>query len=170
MIIRFEDKYPRFPEEDVYIAKSATLIGDIRLQEGVSIWPGAVLRADICYIQIGKFSNVQDNSVIHLDFDKPTIVGEYVTIGHSVTLHGCKIGNEVLVGIGAIILNGAEIGDGSIIAAGSVVPPGKKIPPRSLVMGVPGKIIREVTEEELEHTHKNAIMYRELSKKYRRDE
>ncbi len=167
--MKFEEKYPKFPE-DVYIAENATLIGDVRLESGVSIWPGAVLRADISYIQIGKFSNVQDNSVIHLDFDKPTVVGEYVTIGHSVTLHGCRVGNNVLIGIGAIVLNGAEIGEGSIIAAGSVVPPGKKIPPRSLVMGIPGKIVRGVSEEELEHTRKNALMYRELSKKYRRDE
>ncbi len=166
MIIKFEKKYPKI-SENVYIAENATLIGDVRLENGVSIWPGAVLRADISYIQIGKFSNVQDNSVIHLDFDKPTIIGEYVTIGHSVTLHGCKIGNNVLIGIGAIVLDGVEIGDGSIIAAGSVVPPGKSIPPRSLVMGVPGKIIREVTEEELKHTRKNAEMYRELSKKYK---
>ncbi len=167
MIIRFREKSPQI-EENVYIAENATLIGDVRLKEYVSIWPGAVLRGDISYIEIGKYSNVQDNSIIHLDFDKPTIVGEYVTIGHGVTLHGCKVGNGVLVGIGAIVLNGAEIGDESIIAAGSVVPPGKVIPPRSLVMGIPGKIVREVTQEEIEHTYENAKMYAKLAREYKK--
>ena len=166
MIIRFEGKSPKI-EKTVYIAENATLIGDIRLGEYVSIWPGAVLRADISYIEIGNYSNIQDNSIIHLDFDKPTIVGEYVTVGHGVILHGCKVEDGVLVGMGAIILNGAEIGKESIIAAGTVIPPGKIIPPRSLVIGVPGKVVREVTEEEVEHTYKNSRMYAELAGRYK---
>ena len=166
MIIRFEDKRPKV-EKAIYIAENATLIGDVRLGEYVSIWPGAVLRADISYIEIDNYSNIQDNSIVHLDFDKPTIVGKYVTVGHGVTLHGCKVEDGVLVGMGAIILNGAEIGKESIIAAGTVIPPGKIIPPRSLVMGVPGKVVREVTEEEIEHTYKNAKMYAELAGRYK---
>ncbi len=166
MIIKFRNKEPQLGDR-VYIAENATLIGDIRLGEHVSIWPGAVLRADISYIEIGKYSNVQDNAVFHLDFDKPTIVGDYVTIGHGAILHGCMVGNGVLVGIGAIILNGAQVGDESIIAAGSLIPPGKIIPPRSLVMGVPGKVVREVTKEEIEHTYKNAEMYAKLAEEYK---
>ncbi len=165
MIIQFKGKKAQLGKE-VYIADNATLIGDVRLDDYSSIWPGAVLRADISYIKIGKYSNVQDNSVIHLDHDKPTIVEDYVTIGHNVTLHGCTIKRGALIGIGSIVLDGVIIGEESIVAAGTVVPPEKIIPPRSLVMGVPGKVVRKLTDEEIKHIYKNAEMYRELAKEY----
>ena len=124
-------------------------------------------KRDIENITIGKFSNVQDNATIHiLKTDIPTIVGDYTVIGHNAIVHGSTIGDNCLIGMGAIILNGATIGDNCIIGAGALVPEGKNIPPNSLVLGVPGKIVRQVTEEEIVSIKENAIRYYELSKKH----
>ncbi len=129
--------------KSAYIAPTAVIIGDVEIAEGASVWDGAVLRGDVAPIKIGRNSNVQDNAVFHGDYGQPTIVGENVTIGHMAVVHAAKIGNNVIVGIHAVILNGAEIGDGSVIGAGAVVTPGTKVPPKSLVLGVPGKVIRQ---------------------------
>ena len=129
--------------KNVYLAPTAVVIGDVHLEDGVSIWDGAVLRGDISYIRVGKNSNVQDNAVVHVDKGQPTIIGENVTVGHMAVVHGARIGNNVIVGIHAVVLNGAEIGEGSVIGAGAVVTPGTKIPPKSLVLGIPGKIVRQ---------------------------
>ena len=127
------------------------MLGDVELADDVSIWYGVVIRGDVEKISIGERSNVQDGSVIHVTKDKwPTILGKDVTIGHSVTMHGCTINDRVLVGIGSIILDGAEIGEDSIIAAGSLVTPGKKFPPRSMIMGSPAKAVRELSQEEID--------------------
>ncbi len=134
-----------------FIADNAYIIGDVVLEEGVSVWYGAVLRGDIHEIRVGKLSNVQDNVVIHVTKDLwPTIIGERVTVGHMAMLHGCTIEDDVLVGIGAIVLDGAVVGRESVIAAGALVPPGMKVPPGSVVMGVPAKVVRKVTEKDLE--------------------
>lgn len=148
-----------------YVDRSAQVIGNVTLGERASIWCNATLRGDVNSITIGEDSNIQDNSVVHGELDVwPVVVGKRVTVGHSVVLHGCVVEDDVLVGIGAIILNGARIGAGSVVAAGTLVPEGKQIPPNSLVMGVPGKVVREVTPEEQERfrvNNRNYLQYRE---------
>lgn len=147
MIMEFKEKTPQFAEK-VWIAESADLIGDLILGEDSSVWFGVVIRADIASVRIGKRCSIQDGTVIHVDRDYPTILGDDVTIGHKAMLHGCKIGNGSLVGMGAIILDGAEIGAGSIVAAGSVVTPGKKFPNGTMIMGTPAKVVKELSSEE----------------------
>jgi len=149
-----------------FIASNATLIGSITLKEDVNIWFGAVLRADKGSISIGARSNIQDNCVVHTSSGHPTVVGDGVSVGHGAILHGCIIEDNALIGMGAIVLNGARVGEGSIIGAGAVVAEGKEIPPRSLVLGVPGKIVREVNDEQYQSTLENAQTYVELAEKY----
>ena len=143
-------------------AESAALIGDVTLGENVTVWYGAVLRGDVGPIRIGPGSNIQDNCTVHCAVDVPTVVGENVVVGHGAILHSCTVGDGCLIGMGAILLDGCVIGEGSVIAAGALVPPGKSIPPRSLVMGVPGRVVRQVTEEEAAATLANAARYVEL--------
>lgn len=151
-----------------YIDPSAQLIGDIVIGENSSVWPNATIRGDVHYIRIGDTTSVQDNSVLHVEHKKhPLIIGNRVTIGHSVVLHGCTIEDDCLIGIGAIVLNAARIGQGSVIAAGALVPEGIEIPPFSLVMGVPAKVRREVTLEERERFKLNAEHYSELRQAYK---
>ncbi|MCX7846349.1 MAG: gamma carbonic anhydrase family protein [Dictyoglomaceae bacterium] len=154
--------------EDTYISEEAVIIGDVILEKGVSIWSFAVLRGDLDRIHIGPYSNIQEGTIVHVDKGFPVEIGEKVVVGHSAVIHGCKIGNNSLIGMKAIILDGAEIGEGSIIGAGALVPQGKKIPPNSVVLGIPGQVIREVKEEELEKINENVKLYYELSKLYRR--
>ncbi|NLJ66269.1 MAG: gamma carbonic anhydrase family protein, partial [Clostridiales bacterium] len=151
-----------------FVAENATLIGQVTLRKNVNIWYGAVLRGDDHYISIGENTNIQDNCVIHIDHDFPTIIGDDVTVGHGAIVHACKVGNNVLIGMGAIVLNGAEIGDNVIIAAGSLVPPGKKIPSNTLVMGSPAKVTRELTEQNISDIRDSAMYYAELANKYRK--
>lgn len=134
--------------------------------KGSSIWYGAVLRGDIENITVGEFTNIQDNAVVHSDTDIPTKIGDYTVVGHTAIVHGSTIGNNCLIGMGAIVLNKSQIGDNCIIGAGALVPEGKVIPPNSLVMGIPGKIIRQVTDEEVESIKKSALAYNELCKKH----
>jgi len=131
-----------------YVVPSATVIGDVTLMEESSVWYGAVLRGDINRITIGPRSNVQDNAVVHIDAPNETRLGELVTVGHSAIVHACTIDDEVLIGMGAIILDGAEIGSGSIIGANALVTLGTKIPPGSLVLGSPAKVRRALTLDE----------------------
>lgn len=153
---------------DVYISENATIIGDVEIEEGSSIWFGAVLRGDVCYIKIGKFSNIQDNAVIHVNYEVPTIIGNYVTVGHSAIVHGASISDYVIVGMGAVVLDRVKVGKNVIIGAGSVVPPGMEIPDGVLVLGVPAKVVRNLTSEEIKHIEKNAIDYVLLSKEMRK--
>ncbi|MBP2144526.1 carbonic anhydrase/acetyltransferase-like protein (isoleucine patch superfamily) [Methanococcus voltae] len=146
------------------IAKNATIIGKVVFEENVNVWYGAVIRADMNTISIKKNSNIQDNCVVHCSKDHPTIIGEGVSIGHCAVIHGCDIGNNVLVGMNSTILNGAKIGDNCIIGANALVPQNKEIPANSLVMGVPAKVIRSLTEEEVLSIKKNAEQYLEISK------
>ena len=134
--------------QGVYIAKGATVFGDVRLGDYSSVWCNAVLRGDINRIVIGHHSNVQDNSVLHLADDYGCIIGNYVTVGHNAIVHACTVEDEVLVGMGSVILDGAVIGAQSVIGAGALVPQGAKIPPGSMVLGVPGKVVRALSATE----------------------
>lgn len=131
-----------------WVAPTATVIGRVHLAEDVSVWFGATIRGDNDTIRIGRRSNIQENAVLHVDPGFPLVVEEDVTIGHLAMLHGCTIGRGAVIAIGAIVLNGARIGAGAMIGAGALVPPGKEIPPNSVVMGTPGKVMREVTDDE----------------------
>ena len=143
-----------------YIDQSAQVIGDVEIGERSSVWPNVTIRADVNSVRIGVESNVQDNSVIHVEHDiYPTIIGDRVTVGHSVTLHGCVIEDDCLIGIGAIVLNGARIGKGSVIAAGALVPERMEVPPGSMVMGMPAKVKRELRPDEVERFRENAQNY-----------
>lgn len=149
-----------------WVAPGAALIGHVTLEEEASIWYHTTLRGDINRIHIGPRSNIQDGSVIHLENDIPTIVGELVTVGHKALLHACTIQDEVLIGMGAIILDGAEIGARSIIGAGAIVTKGKKIPPGSLVLGTPGKVVRQLDLQEQQEIRHWAEKYVTLSRYY----
>ena len=132
----------------VFVAPSAELIGSVELGENSSVWFQCVLRGDIAPIRIGAHSNIQDGTIIHTDPGAPTLVGDWVTVGHRAVLHGCTVGNNCLIGMGAVLLDHVQVGEGSIVAAGALVTENTVIPPRSLYMGVPAKRRREVTEEE----------------------
>ncbi len=149
-----------------WVAPNATVIGDVTLKNNSSIWFNTVLRGDIENITVGEGSNVQDGSVLHTDPGYPLKIGSGVTIGHLVMLHGCQIGDDCLIGIGSIILNGAKIGKNSIIGANALVTENKNIPENSLVIGSPGKVVRQVTAEEISAIKENAIHYQENWKKY----
>ena len=151
---------------DNWVAPNATIIGDVTLGKNSSIWFNAVLRGDIENIYIGEGSNVQDGSVLHTDPGCPLKIGKNVTIGHLVMLHGCTIGDNSLIGIGAVILNNAKIGKNCIIGAKTLITENKEIPDNSLVVGSPGKIIREVTEEETKSILENTKHYQDNWKKY----
>jgi carbonic anhydrase/acetyltransferase-like protein (isoleucine patch superfamily) len=150
-----------------FVVPGATVVGDVILEEESSVWFGAVLRGDINRIIIGPRSNVQDNAVIHLDTNYPTTVGELVTIGHTAIVHACRIDNEVLVGMGSVILDDVEIGARSIVGANALVTIGTKIPPGSLVLGSPAKIRRQLTLDEQRDIARWAWSYVESAKRYR---
>ncbi|MCY1427116.1 Protein YrdA [compost metagenome] len=152
-----------------WAAPNATLIGNVRLQANASVWFGAVLRGDNELIDIGEGSNVQDGSVLHTDMGWPLTRGKGVTIGHKVTLHGCTVGDHSLVGIGAVVLNGARIGRHCLIGAGALIPEGREIPDGSLVMGVPGKVVRMLTEEQMRGLESNAAHYVDNARRYARE-
>ena len=162
----YKGKAPRL-SETAYVAAGALAIGDVRMEEETSLWFNAVVRGDIEKIVIGKGSNVQDGSVVHVSSGFPCTIGEYVVVGHNVVLHGCNIGDRSVVGISSTILDGARIGEGSIVAAGSLIPPGKEFPERSFILGAPGKRVRDVTDEEYERNMRWAIHYIERSREYR---
>ena len=167
-----EDRVAHFLEakpalhSSAFVASSADIIGHVTLEEEASVWFQAVLRADVNRIHIGPRSNVQDGSVVHLADDYPVLIGELVTIGHKAVIHACTIQDEVLVGMGAIILDGAEIGARSIIGAGALVTGGKKIPPGSLVLGSPGKVVKQLDIKEQTDIAKWAWKYVALSRFY----
>ena len=151
---------------DNWVAPNAVVIGDVTLEKNTSIWFNATLRGDIENIRIGEGSNVQDGSVLHTDPDYPLKVGKDVTVGHLVMLHGCIVDDNSLIGIGATILNNAKIGKNCIIGANTLITENKEIPDNSLVVGSPGKIIRQVTEKEVKSIKDNAVRYQNNWKKY----
>ena len=162
MIRPFRGVHPQIPES-AYVDVSAQVIGDVHLGEQSSVWCNAVLRGDMFYIRIGDRTNIQDNCVVHTRTGShPTILEDEVTVGHSVTLHGCHVERGALIGIGSIVLDDARVGAQSLVAAGSLISPGSIIPPRSLVMGIPARVKRQLSDEEvagLDAFWKNYVEY-----------
>ncbi len=154
--------------QDYYVAPGAIVTGDVILAPGVNIWFGCVVRGDLARISLGPRVNIQDGCVVHTDHDIPQDIEEGVVAGHGAVLHGRRIGRDTLIGIGASLLSGCEIGEECLIAAGALVTEGRRIPPRSVVMGVPGKVVREITAEELERTHMICAHYLEMAQRYAR--
>lgn len=166
LLRRFRDKTPEVGA-GAFLADTATLVGDVKVGARSSIWFGAVLRGDVFHIRVGEETSIQDNSVIHVtDGRNATIVGNRVTVGHSVTLHGCTIGDRCIIGMGSVILDKVEISERCIIGAGAVVTPGTKLPPGTLAIGAPARPRRELTAEELAWIEYSADHYVELAKAY----
>ncbi|MER7818475.1 gamma carbonic anhydrase family protein [Streptomyces sp. NPDC096153] len=159
-------KEPKISSE-AFTAPTSVVIGEVTMAAGASVWYHTVLRADCGPIVLGADSNIQDNCTVHVDPGFPVTVGERVSVGHNAVLHGCTVEDDVLVGMGATVLNGAHIGAGSLVAAQALVPQGMRVPPGSLVAGVPAKVKRELTDEEREGIKLNAAMYLELVKSHR---
>lgn len=167
MIRPFNGIEPRI-HESVYITDDATIVGDVEIGEDSSVWFGSVLRGDVNYIRIGARTNIQDQTIIHVSSKGiSTIVEDEVTVGHRVTLHACHVERGCLIGIGAILMDGVRIGANSLVGAGSLLTPGIQIPPRSLVIGSPGRVKRELTDDELTSLEKSWRNYVELKDKYR---
>ena len=166
-IYELDGRAPEFPGEGQYwVADSATLIGRVRLKQQASVWFGAVLRGDNEWIELGERSQIQDNATLHTDPGFPLTIGRNCVIGHNVILHGCIIGNESLIGMGAIVLNGAKIGNNSLVGAGSLVPEGKTFPDNSLIVGSPARVVRTVDDKLTEMIRAGADIYVNRWKRY----
>ena len=165
-IIPYKKSKPKI-DPSVFIATGCSIIGDVAIEGYSSVWFNSVLRGDVNYIRVGSYTNIQDGTIVHVASNSfPTIIGSHVTIGHQAVIHACTIGDYSLIGMGANILDGAEIGPESLVAAGALVPPGAKYPAKSLIIGSPAKVKRNLTEEELVHIRKSALHYAELAKDY----
>ena len=169
MIFPFGDRHLETVGDDYYVAPGAQVVGSVRLGRWASVWFNCVLRGDTDWIIVGDGSNVQDGSVVHTDEGVVVTIGRDVSIGHAVLLHGCTIGDHSLVGNGARVLDGVRIGRQCLIAAGSLIPPNKEIPDRSVVMGAPGKVVRQVTDEDLAMMAYAADHYQKMVIRYRRE-
>jgi len=167
MILTINGKTPDVSQA-AFIAPDSVVIGDVVLGSDTSIWFNAVVRADLTPIRVGNKSNIQDNATVHVDHNCPVVIGEGVTIGHNAVVHGATIEDHVIVGMNATVLNGAVVGAGSIVAAGALVKEGAIIPERSLVVGIPGKVVKTFSEEETEYQRGNALVYVEAAKEYAR--
>ncbi|WCK52410.1 gamma carbonic anhydrase family protein [Aneurinibacillus sp. Ricciae_BoGa-3] len=165
MLCKYNGHYPKV-DDSVYIAPGAKLIGNVAIGSQSSIWFNCVLRGDNAPITIGDKTNIQDGTICHVDEGVPLTVGDEVTVGHQVILHGCTIGKGALIGMGSIIMNQADIGEYALVAAGSLVPEGKKVPPYTLVMGSPAKVIRKLTEEDVERMKQGSQHYVANGKKF----
>ncbi len=165
MILKFKDKYPQI-HPTAWIAPSADVIGDVTIGENSSVWFSCVIRSDVNKVIIGKNTNIQDLSCIHTDVDSQTILGDNVTIGHKVMLHGCKIEDNCLIGMSATILDDAVIGEGSIVGANSLVTSGKVFPPQSLIMGSPAKVVKQLNDEDRDKLIKHALHYVDYKDEY----
>jgi carbonic anhydrase/acetyltransferase-like protein (isoleucine patch superfamily) len=166
MIRPYKGIWPKLGER-VYVDVSAQVIGDVELGDHASVWMNAVIRGDVHSIRIGAYTNVQDNCVVHVFKElHPTLIADHVTVGHSVTLHGCRIDSWCLIGMGATILNDAHVGEECIVAAGTLIPEGMSVPPGSLVMGVPGKVRRTISAEERQGLRRYADNYYEYKETY----
>ncbi|MGW8554520.1 gamma carbonic anhydrase family protein [Streptomyces tubercidicus] len=154
-------------DQKAFTAPTSVVLGEVTMGPGASVWYQTVLRADCGPIVLGADSNVQDNCTVHVDPGFPVTVGERVSVGHNAVLHGCTVEDDVLIGMGATVLNGAHIGAGSLVAAQALVPQGMRVPPGSLVAGVPAKVKRQLSDEEREGIKLNAVMYLELAAQHR---
>lgn len=168
MLLQLDDRRVRAEGEEYWVADSAMVMGSVLLRKGASVWFNAVLRGDNDLITIGEYSNIQDGSVLHTDPGCPLVIGANVTVGHKVMLHGCKIGDNTLVGINSVILNNAKIGKNCLIGANTLITEGKEIPDNSMVMGSPGKVVRELTDQQAaglkmsaQHYWENAMRFRD---------
>ena len=166
MLYTLGSEAPRTVGDHYFVAPTAVVIGRVTLGRDANVWFGAVLRGDVNTIDIGDNTNVQENAVVHVDSDAPAVIGANVTIGHAAVVHGCTVGEHSLIGIGAIVLNGARIGAGAMIGAGALIPEGKVIPPNSVVFGTPGKVAREVTEEDRKRVDDGVADYMARWKRY----
>ena len=166
MILKFKEFYPKIAPS-AWIAPSADLIGNIEIAEDSSVWFGCVIRSDVNEVRIGKNSNIQDLSCIHTDTNTKTIIGDNVTVGHKVMLHGCIIEDNCLIGMSATILDNAVIGEGSIVGANSLVTSGKVFPPRSMIMGSPAKVVKQLTQEDVDKLIAHAAHYVDYKNDYR---
>ncbi|WP_152632878.1 gamma carbonic anhydrase family protein [Aliarcobacter butzleri] len=166
MILKFKEFYPKI-DQSAWIAPSADLIGNIEIGEDSSIWFGCVIRSDINEVKIGKNTNIQDLSCIHTDTNSKTIIGNNVTVGHKVMLHGCIIEDNCLIGMSATILDNAVIGEGSIVGANSLVTAGKVFPPRSMIMGSPAKVVKQLSQEDVDKLIAHAGRYVQYKNEYR---
>ncbi len=152
----------------VFVAPNATVVGEVKVGEGASIWYGAVVRGDMAPVTIGENTNIQDGALLHTNFGYPLILGKNITVGHGAILHGAEIGDNALIGMGAIVLDGARVGEGAVIGAGALIGEGKVVPPGTLFLGVPAKVVREVSSEEKEKIARNAEHYREYARLHRK--
>ncbi|GHC80460.1 gamma carbonic anhydrase family protein [Pseudorhodoferax aquiterrae] len=153
--------------ETAWVAESAQVIGGVALGPDSSVWPGVVIRGDSGPISVGEGSNIQDNSVLHADEGVPLTIGKHVTVGHQVMLHGCTVGDESLIGIGAIVLNNAKIGRNCLVGAGALVTEGKEFPDGSMIVGSPAKVVRQLTPEQIEGLRRSARHYMDNARRYR---
>jgi len=168
VLYQLEDRRVLAEDEEYWVADSAMVMGSVLLRKGASVWFNAVLRGDTELITVGENSNVQDGAVLHTDPGCPLVIGSNVTIGHKVMLHGCEIGDNSLIGINAVVLNRARIGRNCIIGANALITEGKEIPDNSMVMGSPGKIVRQLSEREVAGLAVSAAHYRENAARFRR--
>ncbi len=166
MIHKYKDHKPKIADSS-FIAPGAQVVGNVEMKAKTSIWYNSSLRADLNKIILGKGTNIQDNSALHVDTKQPLIIGENVTVGHNATIHGCEIENNCLIGMGAILLNDAHIKENSIVAAGSLVTENSEFPPNSLIMGTPAKVIRKLTEKEIKSIKENADHYIQLASEHK---
>ncbi len=169
MIYTLGDRVPEFHGDDYWVADNAVVVGSVILEQNASVWFNAVIRGDNDVITVGENSNIQDGSVLHTDGGFPLTIGKNVTVGHQVMLHGCTIGDNSLIGINSVVLNGAKIGKGCLIGANCLIPEGKEIPDGSLVMGSPGKVVRELPAEAIKGLEMSALHYVENFKRYKQD-
>ena len=166
MLMKFRDKYPQI-DKAAFVADNATIIGDVTLEEDATVWFGAVLRGDSSSIKVGKGSNIQDNCTLHCDEGSPLSIGQNVTVGHNVILHGCTVEDNCLIGMGAVIMNDAVIGENSIVGAGALITEGKVFPPNSLILGSPAKVKGEVDEKGMDMIGEAAEHYIHHGKEYK---
>lgn len=165
-VYQLEDRIPQI-DDSAWVAESGQVMGGVTMAADSSVWFGATVRGDTEHITIGEGSNIQDGSVLHADYGTPLTVGKNVTVGHMVVLHGCTIGDESLIGIGAVVLNGAKIGKNCLVGAGSLVTEGKEFPDGSMIMGTPAKVVRQLTPEQIQGLRESAKRYIENARRYK---
>lgn len=165
-MLKYKDTVPQI-DETAKVFPGAIVVGEVSIGKNVSIWYNATVRGDMDRVDILDGSNIQDNAVVHTNTFKPSYIGKHVTVGHSAIIHGAKVNDYALIGMGAIILDGAEVGEYAMVGAGALVPPGKKVPPRTLVVGNPMRIVRELTESEIEANIENSRHYVKMSEEYK---